>query len=83
MRLNILYIAIGGWRPLFSKKMAVAYFFLQIGSGSQYLVTLLEAVLTWSEVQNSLTGLQQLSNTWDFWERLRKMALPHASVLRS
>ena len=46
-RLNILYVS--GWQPLFCKKMAAtASFSFKIGGG-QYLVTLLAAVLTWSE----------------------------------
>ena len=46
-RLNILYI--GRWRTLFSNKMAsAASFSFKIVCGSQYLVILLAAVLTWS-----------------------------------
>ena len=44
-----LHWQIIGWQPLFSKKVAAAASFsFKIGSGRQYLATLLAAVLTWS-----------------------------------
>ena len=47
--ISLLTLADAGWRPLFSKKMAAAASFsFKIGCGSQYLVTLLAVVLTWS-----------------------------------